>query len=36
MFMGDTGSLMLGIVASVLAIKFLELHRGVPVSPINI
>lgn len=31
-FMGDTGSLMLGIVASVLAIKFLEFHREVPLS----
>jgi len=29
-FMGDTGSLMLGIVASVLAIKFIELHQTFP------
>lgn len=29
-FMGDTGSLMLGIVASVLAIKFMEFHRDFP------
>jgi len=31
-FMGDTGSLMLGIVASVLAIKFLEFHREIPLN----
>lgn len=31
-FMGDTGSLMLGIVASVLAIEFLEFHREIPAS----
>jgi UDP-N-acetylmuramyl pentapeptide phosphotransferase/UDP-N-acetylglucosamine-1-phosphate transferase len=29
-FMGDTGSLMLGIVASVLSIKFIDFHRVFP------
>lgn len=28
-FMGDTGSLLLGLVCSVLAIKFIELHKGI-------
>lgn len=27
-FMGDTGSLLLGLVCSILAIKFIELHNG--------
>lgn len=31
-FMGDTGSLMLGIVASVLSIKFIEFHRAFPIN----
>jgi len=29
-FMGDTGSLILGIVASVLAIKFIDFHKAFP------
>lgn len=29
-FMGDTGSLLLGLVCSTLAIKFVELHRDLP------
>lgn len=29
-FMGDTGSLMVGIVLSILAIKFIELNRVIP------
>lgn len=32
-FMGDTGSLLLGLVCSILAIKFIELHRDLPGSP---
>ena len=31
-FMGDTGSLMVGLVCSVLAIKFIEFHRESPES----
>jgi UDP-GlcNAc:undecaprenyl-phosphate/decaprenyl-phosphate GlcNAc-1-phosphate transferase len=27
-FMGDTGALLLGLVCSILAIKFIELHKG--------
>ncbi len=29
-FMGDTGSLLCGLVASILAIKFIELHKELP------
>lgn len=29
-FMGDTGSLLTGLICSILAIKFLEVHREVP------
>ncbi len=29
-FMGDTGSLLLGTVCSILAIKFIELHKDLP------
>lgn len=32
-FMGDTGALLLGLVCSILAIKFIELHRGLNGSP---
>jgi len=32
-FMGDTGSLLLGLVCSILAIKFIELHRELPGTP---
>jgi UDP-GlcNAc:undecaprenyl-phosphate GlcNAc-1-phosphate transferase len=31
-FMGDTGSLMVGIVLSILAIKFIEMNRVLPVT----
>jgi len=27
-FMGDTGSLLIGLIAAILAINFIELHRG--------
>ncbi len=30
-FMGDTGSLLIGMVCAILAIKFIELHREIPV-----
>lgn len=30
-FMGDTGSLMVGIVLSILAIKFIEMNRVIPI-----
>lgn len=30
-FMGDTGSLTLGLVASILVIKFIELHKVLPI-----
>lgn len=29
-FMGDTGSLLVGLVCSILVIKFIELHRDIP------
>ncbi len=32
-FMGDTGSLLLGLVCSILAIQFIELHQGLGDSP---
>ncbi len=32
-FMGDTGSLLLGLVCSILAIQFIELHRTIGDSP---
>jgi len=32
-FMGDTGSLLLGMICSILAIKFIELHNDIPGSP---
>jgi UDP-GlcNAc:undecaprenyl-phosphate/decaprenyl-phosphate GlcNAc-1-phosphate transferase len=32
-FMGDTGSLLLGLVCSILAILFIELHKDLPNSP---
>jgi UDP-GlcNAc:undecaprenyl-phosphate/decaprenyl-phosphate GlcNAc-1-phosphate transferase len=32
-FMGDTGALLLGLVCSILAIKFIELHNELAVSP---
>jgi UDP-N-acetylmuramyl pentapeptide phosphotransferase/UDP-N-acetylglucosamine-1-phosphate transferase len=32
-FMGDTGSLLLGLVCSILAIKFIELHNELSLSP---
>ena len=34
-FMGDTGSLMVGIVLSILAIKFIEMNRVIPLDGIN-
>lgn len=34
-FMGDTGSLILGIVTSILAIKFIELNRVIPADGVN-
>ncbi len=30
-FMGDTGSLMLGLISSILVIKFIEIHKLLPV-----
>lgn len=32
-FMGDTGSLLLGLICSILAIQFIELHSGLEESP---
>ncbi len=32
-FMGDTGALLVGIVCSILAIKFIELHKMIPNHP---
>lgn len=32
-FMGDTGALLLGMVCSILAIQFIELHNDIPGSP---
>jgi len=32
-FMGDTGSLLTGLVCSILAIKFIEIHKILPSSP---
>lgn len=32
-FMGDTGALLLGLVCSILAIKFIELHNEIENSP---
>lgn len=32
-FMGDTGALLLGMVCSILAIQFIELHNEIPGSP---
>jgi UDP-GlcNAc:undecaprenyl-phosphate/decaprenyl-phosphate GlcNAc-1-phosphate transferase len=32
-FMGDTGALLLGLVCSILAIKFIELHKEIANSP---
>lgn len=32
-FMGDTGSLLVGLVCSILTIKFIELHREIPLNP---
>ena len=32
-FMGDTGSLLVGLVCSILTIKFIELHREIPMNP---
>ncbi len=32
-FMGDTGSLLIGLVCSILVIKFIELHNGLVGSP---
>lgn len=32
-FMGDTGSLLLGLIVSILAIQFIELHEGLESSP---
>jgi len=32
-FMGDTGALLIGLVCSILAIKFIELHREIPLNP---
>ncbi len=32
-FMGDTGALLLGLVSSILAILFIELHKDLPTSP---
>lgn len=32
-FMGDTGSLLLGLVSSIMAIRFIELHREIGDSP---
>lgn len=34
-FMGDTGSLMVGIVLSILAIKFIEMNRLIPLNGAN-
>jgi UDP-GlcNAc:undecaprenyl-phosphate/decaprenyl-phosphate GlcNAc-1-phosphate transferase len=34
-FMGDTGSLMVGIVLSILAIKFIEMNRVIPLGAEN-
>jgi UDP-GlcNAc:undecaprenyl-phosphate GlcNAc-1-phosphate transferase len=34
-FMGDTGSLMVGIVLSILAIKFIEMNRVIPINGLN-
>lgn len=34
-FMGDTGSLMVGIVLSILAIKFIEMNRVIPIDGQN-
>lgn len=32
-FMGDTGALLLGLVCSILAIKFIEIHKELPNTP---
>ena len=32
-FMGDTGSLLIGLVCSILAIKFIEIHNEIPAHP---
>ena len=32
-FMGDTGSLLVGLICAILALKFIELHRGMDQSP---
>ncbi len=32
-FMGDTGTLLVGLVSSILTIKFIELHKGLENSP---
>ena len=32
-FIGDTGSLLVGLVCSILTIKFIELHREIPMNP---
>lgn len=32
-FMGDTGSLLVGLIASILSIKFIELHKEIPNHP---
>ena len=32
-FMGDTGSLLIGLVSSILAIKFIEIHNEIPAHP---
>jgi len=32
-FMGDTGALLIGLVCSILAIKFIELHKVIPNHP---
>ncbi len=32
-FMGDTGSLLIGLTCSILTIEFIELHREMPASP---
>lgn len=34
-FMGDTGSLLVGIVLSILAIKFIEMNRVIPLGDVN-
>lgn len=35
-FMGDTGSLLIGLVCSILIIKFIELHKELPLHPFRV